>query len=382
MKATPTTVNVDKYRALLSEFVRSQERSIVFVDTNVLIWMFRLNNESFKELQRFFSELAANDQLVIPNWVVHEYNNLLASYSDEIFFPFKKRLKVMEKEMGYIVEIARLVADNEFSKKHNLGTKREFLKSIESEVKSLASKIQLLNNKNNYNNSERRTYIEKLVSSNQSAVPLTKLVSFNINFQFRLDHRIPPGFEDAHKEHNRFGDVILWNEMIENCVIREIKRAVFISLDVKKDWVFSPTKITIDKTTLNSDPDSKYYFLTPWLTDEFKERTNGDMMFCNMRSLIDVLYSPDYNPIQFGDFKNLAKTVDIELKNSETNKVIEWLIMNPEKLDYLNSTVCKWKDSPEEVDTEELRLWCLLNIKADIDFSRVEWSSVFVQLFI
>lgn len=176
---------------------------------------------------------------------------------------------------------------------------------------------------------------------------------------------------------------MIWREVIENCKLRESKNAIFITLDSKKDWVFSPNRVIRHGKEINNNTNGCHYFILPWLTKEFKEETHGDFVeIMNINSVVDILYSPDHHPIEFERFKNLAKTVALELKNSETNRIIEWFLVNGDKLNFLINGICKWDFSPGEVDVDELRQWCVKNIKIEIDWKKVEWNNVFMQLFI
>lgn len=383
MNVLKEIIDVDKYHSELSDIIiNDNEGSLVFIDTNILIWIYRLNSESFKEITFLFNDLSAKSKLIIPIWVVHEYNNLLNNNSELVFFPFKKRLKSLEVDIMHLEEIGRLLADNEFCKKLGFINKREFIKEIKNESDSLIKKIHLLNEKNNFKTEKRREYIEKLIENTNSKIRIDQIISESTNFDFRFKHQIPPGFEDEAKSNNKYGDIIIWKDILLNCIQKSIKKCLFLSLDLKKDWVFSPQKLILNKKLINNNVEPKFHFIHPWLDQEFSDATGGTIIFSDIKLLTDVLYSPDYNMMEFEKFKSLAKTVNIELKNNETNQIIEWLIVHGEKLELLKSTVCKWENDPGEVDMDELRQWGIKNITLDIDFRKVDWTNIFLQLFL
>lgn len=383
MKVLKETINIDKYYHELAEIIiHPDQNNLVFIDTNILIWLYRLNNESFNEFSKFLNELSSQESLVIPTWVVHEYNNLLITNSEIVFFPFKKRLKTLDSDINHLTEIARLLADNEFSKKHGFSNKREFIKEIQSETESLKKKIRILNDKNNFKNEKRREYIEELITKNCSNTKIKNLLNKTKNFDFRFSHQIPPGFEDNTKISNKYGDLLIWKDIILNCKKKKSEKNLFISLDLKRDWVYYPQKIIKNGNFINNNIEPKFHYIAPWLEQEFFDETNENIIFSDVKLLVDILYSPDYNMMDFENFKNLAKTADIELNNNETNQVIEWLIVNNEKLQYLRNTICNWQVSPGEVDIEELKKWAVSNINLNIDFQKADWNNIFVQLFI
>lgn len=384
MKALPTNSNYDKLRENIAErILYLNTKSLVFIDTNILTWIYRLNEDSFNEFSQLLLSLVNRDELIIPNWVVHEYNNLLMSNSEEIFFPYKRRLKSFSKELEYLNEIGRLAIDNELTQKNGYVNKREFIKEMTIEIGSLRKKLNLITDKNNIKHQKRRKFIEELILKTQSSVSVAKITELTSQFQFRLENKIPPGFMDKNKDSNKYGDVIIWHEIIENCKIRNINKALFLSSDVKKDWVYSPDKIILNGKETYNNSKTKYYFLHPWLQEEFESKINdGEIAFANIPEIVEILYSPDLNPIAFEEFKSLAKTIDIELKNSETNKVIEWLIINGRQLHYLRTELCNYDNDPGEVDFNKFKKWCTENIKADIDFNQVKWIDVFMNLFL
>ena len=381
MKVLKKIIDVDEYNIQLADIIiHPNENKLVFIDTNILIWMFRLNNQSFLELSKLLDNLAFHDCLVIPIWAIHEYNNLLNSNAEIIFSPFKKQLKSLETEINKLEELGRLLVDDFFSKKHGYKNKKEFIEEIKQENKSLIKKITLLSDKNNFNNDERRTYIEDLITKNSSRINTTDLLSETSKFDFRFEHKIPPGFEDELKPNNKYGDLLIWKDIMLNSIKKSSKKCLFISLDIKKDWVYSPQKLILNKEIKNNT--GKFTYITPWLEQEFHDITGSEILFSNIKQLIDILYSPDLNPMDFGDFKGLAKTTNIELVNNETNKIIDWLIINEEHLSLLTNTICKWNHSPDEVNIDKLKNWIVENITIKIDFQKVNWDNIFLQLFI
>ena len=84
-----TNSNYDDLRKSIGiALIYLNDSSLVFIDTNVLIWLYRLNEDSFIEFRRLLNDLIDKYRLVIPNWVVHEYNNLLILNSEEYILNF------------------------------------------------------------------------------------------------------------------------------------------------------------------------------------------------------------------------------------------------------------------------------------------------------
>lgn len=58
MKVIPEIVDHDKRQSIVSRILLTGDgNDLVFLDTNILIWIYRLNTESFKELKIFLGNL-------------------------------------------------------------------------------------------------------------------------------------------------------------------------------------------------------------------------------------------------------------------------------------------------------------------------------------
>lgn len=384
MKVISQTINVDRYYTELANIVHSpiDNDALIFIDTNILTWILRMDKDSFRELARWLDTLIIDKVLVIPIWTIHEYNALIAANSDVVFSPHKKRLKALENELRFFIDTARLIVDNEFCKKTGYVNKKDFIDKTTEEIDLLVKKIKSLTEKNNSKVENRRKYIEKLINNSKSEIKLNQLMSNIADFEFRFRSIIPPGFEDSAKATNRYGDVLIWKDILLTSKGRDSKKCLFLSLDLKKDWVFNPQKVLINEKEFFNNSNQRYYQPHPWLEQEYFDYTAGKILFSDIKTLAEVLYSPNFNFSNFANYKNLAKSINIELKNSETDKIIEWLVVNGHKLEFLRSTICKWERDPGEVDLNDLKEWCMKNVKSIIDWKHVKWGDVFTQFFI
>jgi hypothetical protein len=150
--------------------------------------------------------------LIIPNWVVHEYNNLLGKNSEEVFSPFKKRLRIAEKEIDYLLQTSRMVVDDVFAKKKGFKSKREFITSMEADLKAVHQKIGHLKEYNEFKDEGRSKFIEEIVGEANMTFILNNLDQMPVHFNLR----IPPGHEDQGNLENKYGDMIIWQEILQN----------------------------------------------------------------------------------------------------------------------------------------------------------------------
>lgn len=384
MKVISQASDVDQYYNNLADIIieRNPGSELVFIDTNILIWTLRLDQDSFLELTKWFNLLISCNSLVIPIWVIQEYNSLISTNSELVFSPYKKRLKELENNLKFLTDTARLVIDNQTSKKNGYINKKDFIDQMMNEVNSLGSKIKILTEKSNFKIEDRQKYIERLINKGKSDTKLDELMANISDFEFRFRNLIPPGFEDSNKTSNKYGDVLIWKDILLTSKRRSSTKALFLSLDLKKDWVFNPNKILVDDKEVHNNGSKKHFELHPWLNKEYFDYTSGQIFISDIKTLTEILYSTKFNFSNFSNYKNLAKSIDIQLNKDETEKTIEWLVVNGHKLHLLASTICKWERDPGEVDLDELKEWCKNNIQTSIDWNHVDWAEVFAQLFI
>lgn len=383
MNQIQTTVNIDEAKNLIAESLLYSDSTLLFLDTNIIIWLFRLNQDSYIEFSRLLKDLAERDMLIIPNWVIHEYNNLILSNSESLFYPYRKRIKTLVRQLDGFVDIALLKSDNANSKKNGYVNKINFIDLLKSEIESIKKKIQSVSPEDKFSNDKRKSFVEELFSIAKSSFDVSSISQHYEEFSFRYNHKIPPGFEDKSKESNKYGDAIIWKEIIHNCKTEDKSNAVFLSLDMKIDWVYKPSKIIMDGKTIYNNQKQIQYSIHPWLASEFSSLVkNGKIAISNISTAVEILYSPDINQIMFEDFKHLAKTVDIELNNSETNKLLEWFIVNGHKAHEVHQHFRDLDVTLGEFDEKDIKRWCKKHGPSHLNYSEIDWGSIIINMFI
>lgn len=134
----------------------------------------------------------------------------------------------------------------------------------------------------------------------------------------RIEHRLPPGFKDDGKPENRFGDLIIWLEILGYSEARknDFTHVLFLTNDEKSDWVYAPSK-RLDsvrgtvKPVPNKAPVLK--IIDPRLVSEFKQAVGHEhVSVCTLFSLVEGLSKTD--PLTVGQ---LAAAIQIELVASD-----------------------------------------------------------------
>ena len=103
--------------------------------------------------------------------------------------------------------------------------------------------------------------------------------SFKNTGEFRYSHLIPPGYKDK-KELNRYGDVVIWHEMLEdlsnNGDDHPDGTCILISCDEKTDWISGASLVQGEKQGIQKPNKSIGYDVVrphPLLTHELTERS-------------------------------------------------------------------------------------------------------------
>ena len=102
---------------------------------------------------------------------------------------------------------------------------------------------------------------------------------------FRYTHRVPPGFKDGAKSENRYGDLVIWEEILRDSIARESGQVdiacIFISQDEKADWISS--SLWVEDTNGRKRSDKKRAkdvpLAHPLLQHEYKKRGGSGAVF-------------------------------------------------------------------------------------------------------
>ena len=148
MKTVKSTINSVHYKRdlafeildineLTSGMSISNEKPLVFLDTNILLWFFKINEDARKEVFSILNTLKDSNRLHIPTWVIHEYNYQLERESSSTFFPFKKTANELEPKLKYLEKHSNLIVDDAYLNGSPYKGKEDFLTSLDKTVNEL-----------------------------------------------------------------------------------------------------------------------------------------------------------------------------------------------------------------------------------------------------
>lgn len=386
MKTVTHSVDSYNYRKNLAQNLNGY--SYVFVDTNILLWCYRVNEHVRNELLTLLETIKKSKRLFFPAWVIQEYNTHLLKMNEDVFNPIRRISKDLEVRINEFEKYFRLTAGNDNQEI------KDFIYNIKTYTNTL--KVKSISDTDNI-----RERIESLIQGSVLDSNLTSLIQDACLYgEYRFKNKIPPGYMDKNKEDNNYGDYIIWREIIDKCASEDGADAIIITNDMKEDWVYLPTCISSKKLKRkneekkhisehekyeyilipnNGQQENKLYLPHPFLEHEFKKivGVKYDFYILNIDELTFILSSKDYNIETNQNFSHLAKALSIKVNNTETAIVTEWFLKNR---NYYTEAMGIYSP-PLYGEIEDLKDF-VSNRLHDVDIENVEWYRIMEELFL
>ncbi|MFM2668712.1 PIN-like domain-containing protein [Vibrio mediterranei] len=316
---------IDEYHNQLNDIARD-EKTLVYLDTNILAYMYKLHAKARKEFYNWVVLLKNKNRIFIPNWAANEYSNRVTTgrLRDYTNASVNNNVNPSNANKMYeaLYEMAALFVDDSILPKYGHDADRD---------KYLADFRDAINQLNRYTKPFKTQFkvgeIHKEIDDNFSDVVLESNVSelcarADSEGPSRFQHRLPPGFEDGGKDENTFGDLIIWFEILDDAASKNtsFEKVLFLTNDEKKDWVYAPTdRVQLvneqRKTIPNKKPQIK--IAHPRLIDEFKSKVGHERLtVCSLANLIESLSKQ-----QPTHFTNIAGAIQIDIQIDSTDPV-------------------------------------------------------------
>ena len=214
------------YRPTKDEFDCMWESAIIAVDANVLLNLYTYSHSTSEAILTLLSEFS--ERMWLPHQVALEYH--------------QNRCGIILKESNHYADIAKMLEDVGIAlrtnKRHPYLTP-EVAKKFETIEAEIKADLQIGAEKH-----------RKLISADVICDRLTDLFAGRVGEAtkteelekiykegaIRYANKIPPGYSDVKKpEPNRYGDLILWYQLIEHAKLCK-KPIIFVTDDAKEDW--------------------------------------------------------------------------------------------------------------------------------------------------
>lgn len=222
-------------------------------------------NEEFQELWKsahfIFDANTLLNLYMYTEDTVNDYWKALEAIKDRIWISYQAGLEFHRNRPSRIIDQENLfdqtlrriedisehaieVLENHFEnvREHPSIEEDSIVNEVKALFKSLKEKIET--KKENYPNllHEDDPIIEKISELFSDKIgekfDEDKLEKIYKDGEVRFKNEVPTGFEDAKskKDYSKFGDLIIWKEVLEFAKTEEVKGVVFVTNDLKKDW--------------------------------------------------------------------------------------------------------------------------------------------------
>jgi predicted nucleic acid-binding protein len=228
-----------EYFPFKDDAIKVYEDSIIVLDTNVLLDLYRYNDQNRAKMFEILEVI--KDRLYMPHWVAHEFmknkkdiilekvefadnltqvinkkcNEIRNSFTNSSpITPYLKNEPELRKQLNKLVT----KMDEEFKdmlKKHE----SEFSYSYLTESDPVLDRLTTL-----YAGRIGKAYTPECITTLSAAG------------EERYAHSIPPGYKDKKKEPPaRYGDYFIWVDMLDYSKAQNTN-LLFVSNDLKEDW--------------------------------------------------------------------------------------------------------------------------------------------------
>lgn len=354
----------------------------IFLDTNILLWSFGLNEAASEVWQRWLRTL--EERLVIPAWVVHEYNQL--SDKPEIFSPYKTLTRKLQVVLDEVRDSTARALDGTATAGLGCSSKIDLERKLAEASGFILSVAKSVSRNDSGHRMELLKFYEQLLTKRCLSSDVHKLSrQASAEFNARSALRLSPGTEDAGKPQNSCGDLIIWKEILQYCAQTGKGEALFISNDVKEDWCYKPANVVLEngkEVSWSSEATRNLRLPNPELLAEFHWHTGDEgILFATIQQVVETFSSTDHNALEAAVFSHLAQAT--QSSRTPTDRVVDWIYGSEQLYQEGLKGVAYWECSPGEVDTSEFEAWCRERLKdSNIPFEKVDWGNVFVALYL
>lgn len=360
MKFPLSEINRKDYLDLIFKLLQDDDCQ-VFVDTNIFALFYRINNSARTEFFDWLKTLVIKDRVKTPLWALNEYTNRFIRNQIEDYFGPLKKVKSIQNDFNELSTFLKMNIDSTSIVGSKYGSLEDFKNDLELINEKLSNIKQTTKSKDETYKLKIHSEIKALFEQTVLESDLENILKITQDYgEFRYKHKLPPGFQDSVKEQNSFGDLIIWNEIINHCGNNDVKKGILITNDLKKDWVYPPNKI-IENSRSISNKDGQFKIIDPRLVYEFKSKTSSEEFHIISFDTLAQILLHNTN----GNFIELAKALQIEFSKKTKRKSEEdeeETITEQKESDVIPEIVSK-----EEAKTEQVFNYAE-NALSDIDF--------------
>lgn len=317
MRFPKQEIDIDAYLKLLLSLLTNEECEI-FIDTNIISQLYRLNDDARKDVYRWID--SCKGRFHIPVWSILEYSKRVYNNSTQDYVSELGKVKTYSSEFKNINKFIKAYISPTMLTGTQYADDKQALFSDLDEINSLLNKIAgvIKNNINEHKNNVHSEIIEHLEPCALKSDIYTIAKDADVALSIRYDGAIPPGFKDEGKESNSKGDLVIWMELLNYCKRHEVSKAILLTRDRKSDMVYEPP--LQKKGDRKASETERVRLAHESLVYEFKLATNSNDFFIIDFDTLVKLLAPKY--------RELAKSFQISVANDQEDDVEETIDSN------------------------------------------------------
>lgn len=230
------------------QFSELWKNCVFIIDANVLLDLYRYPTEARKDLIMVLNLIS--DRLWVPYQVALEYH--------------ENRLNVIAEQVKKYVEVTEILNKNkknlrgeldklDLKKRHSAINPENFLKKIDDDFNEFLTKLEELKRvqPDVSNDDELKDEIDTLLEGKVGSPPESQaeLDKIYTEGDKRFEYNRPPGYIDAQNKDKqgpylygglvfkrKYGDWILWSQIIKEAEAKKLQYIIFITNDDKEEW--------------------------------------------------------------------------------------------------------------------------------------------------
>lgn len=241
------------------EIKKAWENAIFILDANVLLNLYRYPEDARESL---ISVLEKVDSIWIPHQAALEFYENKETVIDDQLSKFTKVQQLLDTSVS---TLRNRLENLQLEKRHSLIEPQPIVESVEALVSKIKSDLQ--EQEEQQKSSRKNDVVQKKLNSilngkvGSPPQDQNELNELYKDGEYRYEHEIPPGYKDAKKRSSdssskktyifddlvferKFGDLILWNQILEMAKDDKVKNVIFITDDQKEDWWWIETSST------------------------------------------------------------------------------------------------------------------------------------------
>ncbi|WP_233602904.1 PIN-like domain-containing protein [Pedobacter sp. KBW06] len=285
--------------------------TVIFFDTGLFSQMFKLHTDARKEFYSWFNSPDQKPRVKITSWSMQEYNERASTGQLKGYLDGVDKLGTIQKLLENMSSFLNMYYNQEVNK-GSYPDKEAFMADVEL-VKKTFNKIK---GATKYDTLSIHTLNEEFSKHFQDNVVVSNIFemisTIKHEAEFRALNNIPPGFFDVTKTDNKYGDLIIWKEILNYAKENNTKSLIFVSNDGKKDIVYYPF---VKRGNGKLDEMKDVRLPDPRLVAEFHAYTGSDnLSIISFSSLINFL--SDKDPASFRELSGSIQIAKVVKNNA------------------------------------------------------------------